>query len=692
MSGDLEFVGARMVIRAQQARLWNVALADIRAEIADLGVHEPTLEITGKAGGPTADFLRFVEASPVGEKIEHVTEGMVATGDGELRLHLSLPLTHIVDTTVDGRYRFVDNSLVFDADAPPLADINGELRFSGEHLEAKKIRATMLGSPMTLDIGTADGKAAIKASGSVTAAGLRQRYALPWLDHLSGSSPWSGTVRVRGRSAEVRIESSLQGIASSLPAPFNKPAAEAMPLLFERRPSAATATKRSPVDKAGVMRDTVSASLGTALRVQLLRRHDADTPVIERGAIGVGRAEPRLPDRGVLLAVQQSRLDLDFWRRLTANGKGEAGGGARDPILTQFDVQTDELLAGGQTLHAAHVSGNRDASGRWRLNVGSREAVGTLEWDNQDSGHITGHLSQLLLADSDAGTSAAQETTDSLPALDLTIDRCQIGQADLGQLKLRAENRQGVWAAAFEMHNDGGDLSGTGQWRLGPTQTETRLDFALAAKNVDRLLSRAGHPNTIKRGTADLTGSLSWAGSPLAFDYPSLSGKLKLEAAGGQFNKLDPGVGRLLGVFSLQSLPRRITLDFRDIFSSGFAFDSIKGNFAVSHGVMTTQDLLIDGPAAKVMMNGSVDLAAETQDLKVRVQPEVGQSVATGVLLVNPVAGAATWALNKLFGNPLDKAFAFDYAVSGHWADPKVEKLAVQGPANEAKPAAGASQ
>ncbi len=199
------------------------------------------------------------------------------------------------------------------------------------------------------------------------------------------------------------------------------------------------------------------------------------------------------------------------------------------------------------------------------------------------------------------------------------------------------------------------------------------------------MLARLGHPGAVRRGTASLEGGLGWAGPPTTLDYGSLKGQLKLEAANGQFNKLEPGVGRLLGIVSLQSLPRRISLDFRDIFSEGFAFDSLKGSFAVTHGVMETRDLQIQGPAAKVLMNGSVDLARETQDLKVRVQPSVSETVATGVLLVNPAVGAAAWVMNKVFGNPLDKAFAFDYAVKGSWIEPTVEKLAVQGPSVEQK-------
>jgi uncharacterized protein (TIGR02099 family) len=682
VSGELEFVGARMLIHGRQARLWGVQLTDIRAAIPDLAAHPtPVLEITGRAAGPTADFLRFIDESPVGDRLENVTSGMAASGPGELQLKLVMPLNHIADTAIDGRYRFAGGGLTFDPDAPPLADLQGEIRFTGDQIEARRLKATMLGSPTQIDISTSDGKAAIRAAGTFSIAALRQRYAQPWLEHLSGSSAWSGLVRVRGRSAEVRVESSLQGIASSLPAPFNKTAADTLPLLFERRPVQPPPARRNGPDTAVEGRDTVAATLGSAARLQLSRHHEQGQPVVERGLVAIGRNDARLPDRGVLLAAREAHIDLDFWRRMAASSGGEAS--AREAPFNQFDVTAEELVAGGQTLHAAHVAGSRDAGGRWQVDVRSREAAGLLEWDSQGAGRVSGRLSQLSLQDTGAG--GRPDAVESLPAIDLTVDRFQIGQADLGQVRVKAENRNGVWAAAFEMHNDGGDLTGTGSWRYGPTQTETRAEFALTAKSVERLLTRFGYPNTIKRGTAELTGNLVWAGSPLSFDYPSLAGRLKLDAAGGQFDKLDPGVGRLLGVFSLQSLPRRISLDFRDVFSAGFAFDTIKGNFGISRGVMTTEDLQIDGPAAKVMMRGAVDLAAETQDLKVRVQPAVGQSVATGVLLVNPVAGAAAWALNKLFGNPIDKAFSFDYGVSGHWNDPKVEKLAIQGPGAETK-------
>jgi uncharacterized protein (TIGR02099 family) len=692
VAGELEFVGARMVIRAKHARLWGVQIAETKAEIADLD--RADMVVTGLAQGPTADFLRFVEASPVGERIDHFTQDMTATGNGELRLRLDLPLYHMVDSRVDGRFRLAGNGLTYDPDMPALADLNGELHFTGDILEARRVRASMLGAPMTLDIATEDGRVAVRAAGSVSVRALRQQYGLPLFEHLSGSAPWNGTIRVKKRTAEVRIESSLQGISSSLPVPFNKTTADALPLVFERKappePVPPPRGRRSPADKAPAgVRDQLAASLGDVLRLQLVRRHDAGKVVVERGLLAVGRPEARLPEQGVLLAVKAERIDADFWRRLAAGGANDDGAKGQDLPVSQVDLRANQLVAMGRPVNELQLTGNRE-DGLWKFDLKSREATGKLEWNGQGAGRLSARLARLDLPESSAGNDAETnaESGERMPALDLAIEHFLLHGHDVGETRIRAENVEGIWNARFDARNPDGNLDGSGRWRprsAAGAPSETAIDFKLSAKSVEKLLARLGHPGTVRRGTANLEGGLSWAGPPTSLDYASLTGTLKVEAANGQFNKLEPGVGRLLGIVSLQSLPRRIGLDFRDIFSEGFAFDSLRGSFAVTRGVMETRDFQIQGPAAKVLMNGSVDLARETQDLKVRVQPSVSETVATGVLMVNPAVGAAAWVMNKIFGNPLDKAFAFDYAVTGSWAEPNVEKLAVQGPSLEPK-------
>jgi uncharacterized protein (TIGR02099 family) len=663
ISGDLLFEGTRMLIQANKGNILGVGAGPVTAEIADLGAAEEQIVIQGHAAGPTADFLKFIEASPVGAHIDHFTEDMKALGEGDLRLRLDMPLRHVADTKVDGYFRFVNDQVVPDPDMPVLTDVNGELHFTGDRLESQKLNAKIFGMPLNVDVATtADGSVGIKAGGTLAMRSLAQQTGMALFDSLSGSAPWTGSVKVKKKNAEVHIESTLQGIASALPAPFNKTTRETMALVLDRR-------------QAPGGRSILTASLGNAAKATLVRRGDA----LERGVIAVG-TPARMPDRGVLFAAQSKRIDIDAWRHMLNGGAhGSNGHGGGSLPLTQIDLRTDELVAFGHSIANLRLAATQ-TGGVWKADVRSRDVNGNLEWDDRGAGRVSGRLSQLALADSAAVKKAATtEPTDQMPAIDLAIDRCILQGKDLGAVKIKAENaKDGYWNTKFEVKNDDLSVEGSGRWRPSATAADTHVEFKLSTKSIERLLTRFGYPEAVKRGTADLEAALSWNGAPTSIDYASLNGTAKFVAYSGQFNKLEPGVGRLLGVLSLQSLPRRLTLDFRDIFSEGFAFDGIRGEATVTRGVMETKNLQIVGPAAKILMSGTVDLPAETQNLKVKVQPALGESIATGMLLAHPAFGAGAWLFNKIFGNPFDVAFSYEYAVTGSWADPKVTKLAAQ--------------
>ncbi|MDR2001350.1 MAG: hypothetical protein LBP94_07470, partial [Zoogloeaceae bacterium] len=607
ISGDLLVSGSRLLVGVQQASAGGVQLADVKAEFADLGKPQPLI-VTGTARGQVSEFLSFIATSPVSGYIGNATEGMQIDGNGELRLRLDLPLENLSATKVDGRFRFLNNRLSYDAELPSISDINGELHFTEHGLSANKIRAAMLGGPLTVDIKTVDGQITILANGTVQAAALRQQFALPLLDHLTGAATWRGTIQTKKDSLELRFKSSLTGISSGLPEPFNKAANETMPLVFELKPmpESTTRARRTIVNRTPGAREQWDFSLGNILRGQIIRRHEkGGEAVIQRGLLVVGGANAELPRRGVLLAIK-TPIDIDAWQQ----------------------------VIGG--------SGN--------------------------------------------GSAASGSNTTGIDQIDLNIDSLQWRGRELGRLEAHAGNAQGIWGVNFQFHNEDGKVEGTSSWvePRGNTPGVSALDFRLTTSNVEKLLARFGYPDAIQKGEATLTGSLYWQGPPTGIDYSSLGGGLSLDAKDGQFKTLEPGVGRLLGVLSLQSLPRRITLDFRDVFSEGFAFDAIKGKAVIMGGVMNTREFEITGPAARVLLDGTANIADETQDLKVRVQPTLGETIATGMVVVNPIFGVAIWLLDKVLGNPLDKAFAFNYAITGSWAEPKVEKITA--PAPEAPP------
>ena len=83
-------------------------------------------------------------------------------------------------------------------------------------------------------------------------------------------------------------------------------------------------------------------------------------------------------------------------------------------------------------------------------------------------------------------------------------------------------------------------------------------------------------------------------------------------------------------------------------------------------------------------ISGEANIAHETQQLKVRVQPTLSASVSVGaalLLLANPIVGAAVAAgsllAQKVMRDPVEQMFALEYSVSGSWSSPHVERAGV---------------
>ena len=153
-------------------------------------------------------------------------------------------------------------------------------------------------------------------------------------------------------------------------------------------------------------------------------------------------------------------------------------------------------------------------------------------------------------------------------------------------------------------------------------------------------------------------------------------------------------MAKLLSVLSLQALPRRFALDFRDLFSQGFAFDFVRGDVGIERGVATTNNLQMKGVNAAVLMEGRADIGQETQDLHVVVVPEINALTASLVATaINPVIGLGSFLAQVFLRGPLIAAATQEYSIRGTWSDPEVTKLPRRrlGAPPAAAPAAGAS-
>ena len=206
------------------------------------------------------------------------------------------------------------------------------------------------------------------------------------------------------------------------------------------------------------------------------------------------------------------------------------------------------------------------------------------------------------------------------------------------------------------------------------------MNFNLDIENAGQLLDRLGTKGAVNAGKGKLAGQVSWNGSPLQMDYPSLNGHFNVNVEKGSFLKTEPGAARLLGVLNLQALPRRLFLDFKDIFSDGFSFDFFRGDIGIDLGIAKTNNLQMKGVNAAILMEGFADISRETQHLKVIVIPEIDAGTASLVVAaINPIVGISSYLAQYFLKKPISQAATKDFIIDGTWSDPTVTKVDSRG-------------
>ncbi|WP_321905392.1 YhdP family phospholipid transporter [Paraburkholderia tropica] len=338
----------------------------------------------------------------------------------------------------------------------------------------------------------------------------------------------------------------------------------------------------------------------------------------------------------------------------------------------------------------------------WQANLASNQVSGHVSWKPGavpgSPGTLEARLARLVVpaaTENDLLGQAVSQPAQNMPSIDLVVNQLIVRGRDLGRLQINAhnydENGVPVWQLdKLDILNPDAHFTATENWRAigdetapadtagGASQTprRTALDFHVDIKDAGKLLERAGVAHAVKNGEGTLSGNLVWRGGPSKIDFPTLNGNLALDLRHGQILKIDQGVATLLGVLSLQSLARFATMDFRDVIGQGLPFTSITGTGQIENGIGRTSDFRLVTAPGRAQMQGTVDLAHETQDLRVHVVPTV--SAGAGVVvaaIINPLLGLAALAGDIALSHTVESAFARDYAITGSWAKPHVERL-----------------
>lgn len=713
LTGELVFDKNSMHVRKARGMLGGsaVALDDAQAAVDDWNQTE--VEVQARAHGPLGDMLAIVQASALSALTEHALDESRGDGPAKLALKLHLPTAHMQRSKISGAVELNGNSIQLMPEVPLLSQARGTVQFSETGFNLTGVQARALGGAVRIEGGmkpaanAAAGSSTpiqIHVQGLATAKGLQEARELgPFArmaKHLQGQARYSLQLNIH-KATEFTFQSDLQGMGLQLPAPLGKPVQETLPVRISRRLLSAEA-------------DQLSVQWGNAGAALLDRKLQDGGAQVQRGsyvlAPGAQADAGKLPPQGLAARMEQPRLDVDAWTDLlqdlagespTAADSGKPGSAMDDMrqyLPQQLELKAGELRLHGRQLHDVAVLTSH-AGKAWSSQITARELAGTIEYregsPQEPAGQLIARLSRLTIPDAESGLDLVNEqdaAVRELPALQISVDDFRLGARSLGHLEVQARNQllpgstgqsSGVrqWQLSrFDISTAEASLTANGQWsiRYGDKAHpgDTQLHFRLALRDVGQLLRRFDMPGVVANGQGSLQGDIAWSGSPITPDFRTMSGTVHVDVQKGQFLKADPGLAKLLGVLSLQALPRRLTLDFRDVFRNGFSFDFMRGDVQIQKGMARTNNMQMKGVNAAVLMEGSADIDKETQDLHVVVVPEINAMTASLVATaINPVVGLSSFLAQMILRGPLIAANTKEFQIRGSWDDPQVVEL-----------------
>lgn len=362
--------------------------------------------------------------------------------------------------------------------------------------------------------------------------------------------------------------------------------------------------------------DAKRVSMNYGERVSARFAFTGEETSLQRAAVHFGPGATELPKEGLRISGVLENLDWSRWHNLLPSGSGDA---ARLPLVIEMD----------------------------RLS---------------------------LVPMSEAGTSSGSLRPENFPQLDVRIRDFSYDDWRLGELTGTSRSDRQYWEMP-DLHFVGPhhDIRLSARWREG---LRSKLEYSATSDNVEEMLRAFGFASMFARGKGSIKGNLEWDGLLSDISWGAVQGGLAVEVKQGALVEVDPGAGRLFGLLSLQALPRRLSLDFRDLFSKGMQFDEIKGDIRISGGDAQTNNLYIKSPSAGILVEGRTGLMRRDYDHVISVVPNVSESVSIASAIAwGPQVAAAVLLAQNVFKKDIAKATTIRYSVKGSWDDPQFERM-----------------
>jgi len=669
------FEGPGMYVEGQVGSTAGVPVNKVTASIGDF--KKPVLDVRYQTSISLPNLIGFIKNTPLLDGLALDPEQFVFTGQSELSGFIHKRLRKSSEPLqVTGVLQLKGNQFTDQVSGTVLDGITGTLEYNREGLSATGLASAYMGFPVSLGIAAdwdADEVFLASLHGDlpveeVIPVDLLQRE--PLFSRASGTSLWDislSVVSVEGREErEIWLDmySGLEGVSIDLPAPLQKPVDGSWPLLVHY-----------PIR---AEEHHLTADLMDRLQLKMELSKDDARPV--RAAVQLDGKVRALPVEGLFVVNGETSLfDLDGWIDLAVErlSQTQDAGGL---TLQNANVDAGQIIAFNRQFDDVGLTMSYE-DGVITGDFDCPDINGTVRYyKNEEGAHsMTGEFERLMLPDPVAEGITMESNPADLPEMHFYSKEFSYLGLNLGETRIEGYPvKNGFHIESVEAQSPSLVFSARGDWLKDEQGERSDFNIRITSESLGTVLEAMDISSAMQGGQTLVHFDAWWRGPPAAFALERLNGEMDLSIVQGNILTADPGAGRMLGLLSLTELPRRLAMDFRDVFSEGFHFDEAKGTMSFENGTSYTDDLKLSSTAAEITITGSTDLVAQTFDYEFAVQPGVSKTLPViGAIAGGPVGAAAGLALQALLRDALGDATEARYTIRGPWVDPQVEPVEI---------------
>lgn len=657
----------------------------LNSRASKIQVHLPArsdqLSVKTSVLGDAKDIFTLLKTTSLHDLVGDGLDSWSLSGKHKTEVAVLLPLSEKgvpivkVSSRFDkGRFESVSEKLVFN-------DVSGDLDFSTEKgLSSNNVKASFMNAPVAVRIEPVEKTqqlpevTRVYLSGKISIDALKKQTELSLLNSAKGAAVINARLDLCSGVAtcnKLVVDSSLKGVELQAPAPFGKTADAMMPLQIVGQLGSDSPVWRY---KLGSQLRGVTKSIESASRTRLSFGGERPQEPVEAGIWVDGAI-----DQVDLAQLKAFMVQNNWW---SSESLSDSQGG-----LKQLALHIGRLSAGDVQVGNVDLVVNAEGSNQTAIGFVSPKVAGEILFPKEGSTAYIVNLDHWYLdknQEPSKGDNALKQEifdTSEWPLVQLSINKLYLDSKPVGQWRMEIEPDP---AGQLTVKNIAGrfgkfSLTGDAGWRLKGGQPASYMNIALQGGDLGTLLNNFGYEGVIESQSTNITSDVSWSGYPWGFETRNLNGNFKMLLKKGRIIETGQhsNILRLFGILNLNTVVRRLQLNFTDLVKAGVAFDRVSAHYLLNSGIAYSQEpFSLDGPSANVNMQGSINIVDQTLDSEVDVVlPVTSNLPVAAVLLGAPQIAGAVFLLDKLIGDKFERVSTIKYQLSGPWVEPDVKSI-----------------